>query len=1249
MAISTITSAGIATDTLVAGDIAADAVGSSEIAADAVGSSEIAADAVGISELAAVTGITADYHKVPTFANDSARDTAISSPTVGMLIYNTNSGAVQQYNGTWSTIAPAPNVTAVSGFLNDDSDSTITVFGSNFSASSAVKMFSASSGGSQIGSNATTTFNSSSKLTAVFGAGSIGASGSTAYIEVDNVGATNRFATAITVNADPTVVHAGATGTSANTTTHLGTYGGVGAGGPTDSNTKLLLNFDRGGGRDFEDSSNTGGDGHKTTPAGGVFLEASPFGDGKTAMKFAGTDGDDVTVTSMDAFSSGDFTIEFWARVDELDGDTHNPMIFDGGDASDTNGFLIQYDRSNGQMKVYNRTTAVAGDILAFSADRVIKVKEWTHIAVVRNSGTLTMYLNGRNSGSAANATNFTSTIFTLGRRRGGNNYNVVGYIDEVRVVIGSAVYTGNFTVPTARFSGSGQSAGAAGSNIAAVTAAQTKLLIHSNLSTGGSGVATFTDSATTGTTHTITPTGCFHSTLHASHVEGTGSNLITPAMAWPASGKTFGSTGVYFDGTGDYLTVPDHADWDLSSSWTLDMWVYPTDLGTGFNSVFQVGTDTANGFVLDMSSGGSTPRFLYYAGSWLTLSSSATISNGTWTHLSVGWDGSTYRIFVGGTQTGSASSSTAITNPAAVMQIGRATVSGSVHRYFTGYIDSLRFSTSARWTSAFTPPTTIYTKTIGSVVIPTITFTGSATQLAGDEDIEFTAVENTTKADGSRSFIDTDIGLTLTNLTGADKSKATLTGTLTSAESTTHTNMPLKLQVRKTLATAAYADASRVVTFSGSETTAGLAPAMPVTGTGIPASTTITTVDTTTTITLSANPTGGTLTGQSLVFLDLTRVSHQYNGSDILATGDAMYTLATGASSGPVLFNARRYIGTGAARSLTGFGFSPDLVWFKRRTVAANHYINDSVRGTGSGNVLYADTNAAAGTDAQSTQAHLSDGIRVGNTGEANPNNSEMIAWAWKAGGAPTADAKRRENDSSTEISLTAGSISDTTYDIDISAVRQSVNTLGDFSITKYTADPAGNNTHLCHGLSGIPDMVIVKGLGTNPWVVWHSSLADTTDDYLVLDTTAGVTNHAQIWQNAGPTATSMKFGAHSYTNTTTSIMYAWKAVAGVSAFGTYSGQISSAPTSSSAAGYCGFQPKFVIIKRTEIAQSWMQYDGFRNSGTDWTTFFNPQANNVEETQAARSVIVSANGFQTDDHANIGTSGGTYIFMAFA
>jgi len=138
--------------------IADNAVTSAKIPADAVLASEIAAGAVSFSELDTATGIESTHHKVPAYADNAARNTAIPSPANGMIIYNTYSGALQQYNGVWSTIAPAPNVAALSGFLNDDNDCTLTIFGSNFTSASSVKMFDASAGGNQVGSNATTIF-----------------------------------------------------------------------------------------------------------------------------------------------------------------------------------------------------------------------------------------------------------------------------------------------------------------------------------------------------------------------------------------------------------------------------------------------------------------------------------------------------------------------------------------------------------------------------------------------------------------------------------------------------------------------------------------------------------------------------------------------------------------------------------------------------------------------------------------------------------------------------------------------------------------------------------------------------------------------------------------------------------------------------------------------------------------------------------------------------------------------------------
>ena len=92
MAISKITGAGLTTT-------------------DSITASQLAPDSVGHSELNDATGITTTHHKVPSFADADARDAAISSPANGMIIYNTDESALQQFtSGLWSTIAPAPTI-----------------------------------------------------------------------------------------------------------------------------------------------------------------------------------------------------------------------------------------------------------------------------------------------------------------------------------------------------------------------------------------------------------------------------------------------------------------------------------------------------------------------------------------------------------------------------------------------------------------------------------------------------------------------------------------------------------------------------------------------------------------------------------------------------------------------------------------------------------------------------------------------------------------------------------------------------------------------------------------------------------------------------------------------------------------------------------------------------------------------------------------------------------------------------------
>ncbi len=146
----------------------------------------------------------------------------------------------------------------------------------------------------------------------------------TIYVKVTKSGlasnvlsSNKKFTTDPNITLELAITQTGGDVSVAPSDTVLGSYGsGVVAGGGQDADTKLLLNFDRGGGTDIEDSSNTGGDGHKFTVSGDAIIKASPFGDGKSAMYFDGVN-DNISLAIASSLPTGDAvrTVEFWANV----------------------------------------------------------------------------------------------------------------------------------------------------------------------------------------------------------------------------------------------------------------------------------------------------------------------------------------------------------------------------------------------------------------------------------------------------------------------------------------------------------------------------------------------------------------------------------------------------------------------------------------------------------------------------------------------------------------------------------------------------------------------------------------------------------------------------------------------------------------------------------------------------------------------------------------------------------------------
>ena len=170
--------------------------------------------------------------------------------------------------------------------------------------------------------------------------------------------------------------------------------------------------------------------------------------------------------TTVTAPSTDSITYEWWARR------TSNTPTTQGmlqTRTSTTGGDGIDVAMSSGQIQV-----STSGAFLLTGG--TVLVNTWYHIALVRTGTTnFTAYLNGTSIGTFSK-TGLTGTELSLGRKSAtGFNEFFDGYISNFRYVKGTAVYTGAFTPPTAPLTDT-QSAG---TNISAITAGQTQLLLN--------------------------------------------------------------------------------------------------------------------------------------------------------------------------------------------------------------------------------------------------------------------------------------------------------------------------------------------------------------------------------------------------------------------------------------------------------------------------------------------------------------------------------------------------------------------------------------------------------------------------------------------------------------------------------------------------------------------------------------------------------------------------------------------------
>ena len=173
----------------------------------------------------------------------------------------------------------------------------------------------------------------------------------------------------------------------------------------------------------------------------------SPYRHGGYSNYFDGS-GDYLSVadhTSLD-LSTGDFTIEFFAYPQTGIASFASPIGkrsqsgFSGGD------WRIGFDTST------NKFGLASGSNNTDRSTPTVSLDEWSHVAFVRSSGTLYCYANGVLGDSLSWTEDLDNAASLLIGRNVGTSYDFKGYISDVRILKGTAQYSGStYSVPTER------------------------------------------------------------------------------------------------------------------------------------------------------------------------------------------------------------------------------------------------------------------------------------------------------------------------------------------------------------------------------------------------------------------------------------------------------------------------------------------------------------------------------------------------------------------------------------------------------------------------------------------------------------------------------------------------------------------------------------------------------------------------------------------------------------------------------
>ena len=364
--------------------------------------------------------------------------------------------------------------------------------------------------------------------------------------------------------------------------------------------------------------------------------------------------GDWITVTASSDFQLSDnsnpVTVECWVWIDPTESQA-GIWELKGSSTDYVRIFLKNTDEVN--FKVVS-----AGSIDVVTTTSPLTHAMWHHVAWVRESdGTFDVYVDGKSvlNGTVPAINDSSSWELNIGNKTVSTDQLLLGHIADFRWVNGTAVYTADFTPPTAP--------------LTAIT--NTKLLLS------GTNAGIIDKSQTL---KSLTLIGDAKSST-------TQSKYLTSSM--------------YFDGTGDYIDSALDADSGCdfgTGDFTIEGWFYISSLDTYYIA------DSRNTLPLDAwAIFISSNRLYMFDGSTSRQTTNAPATE-QWVHFAITRASNSYRMFLDGSLESGPTSVTKSINAGSRLRLG---ASGSGTSPLTGYLSDFRITKGlARYTANFTPPT---------------------------------------------------------------------------------------------------------------------------------------------------------------------------------------------------------------------------------------------------------------------------------------------------------------------------------------------------------------------------------------------------------------------------------------------------------------------------------------------------------------------------------------------------------------